>query len=213
MSGDRKVSVQELVKYANTDLSTYDIAKALGCSPQNVQSRFKRLGLSNRKVKSWLGHKADVISHLQSMVANKLAESGYKKSNEYQLTISLGILQDLLHKIQGKHNRKIDITVVNADMRTVDIQLKDGEKEILSIRNRIKELQGEAIEADIVHDAPDAHDTPTGTGVEHAGGVHGRLPAHVCDSLPPVPTKNQKSLDFNEKKEEANGTHEKNKRA
>ena len=70
-SHPKKIPIEIIIHYANKGFTSYEIAKQLNCSRQNINQRLNAIGWNKEAIDSFKQNRADIQAFIQSKIAGK----------------------------------------------------------------------------------------------------------------------------------------------
>ena len=118
------IPIETLIEYANKGLSYPEVAKLVGCSPENVCQRFKTIDYTPERLKDYKKHRADILSHLGSQLINNISHEDIQKAPLGTKVLAYCQLYDKERLERGQSTEIVDLQSVSLDINQLIEQCK-----------------------------------------------------------------------------------------
>lgn len=120
--GPKNISLEKMIALRKRGMSTYEIAKLLGCTHSNVVQRLANVDLEGLEL--YREHKDVVLEHKQREMINSLTPDKIKNMQGRDIIVSAGILEDKIRNIRGESTNVIEVRSITATLDEVTEKMR-----------------------------------------------------------------------------------------
>ena len=120
--GPKNISLEKIIALRKRGMSTYEIAKLLGCTHSNVVQRLAKVDLEGLEL--YRDNKDVVLEHKQRELLNNLTPEKIKTMPGKDIIISAGILEDKIRNIRGESTSIVEVRSITATLNEVTDRMR-----------------------------------------------------------------------------------------